>query len=48
MAPKKVKSESSSVVKRQKPTIGLKKKIIPKHENGVHVSGPVLIEMYCT
>ena len=38
MAPKKVKSESSSVVKRQRPTIGLKKEMIFKHKNGVHVS----------
>ena len=38
MAPKKVKSESSSVVKRQRPTIGLKKEMISKHKNGVRVS----------
>ena len=38
MAPKKVKSESSSVMKRQRPTTGLKKEIISKYENGVCVS----------
>jgi len=40
MAPKKIKCDSSSahVVKRQRPTIELKKEIISKFERGIHVS----------